>query len=51
MSLIDCFRKGLAPHLKALMGPWWFSQFDPALEVAQAARHSFEVDHMLSLFT
>ncbi|EEC72276.1 hypothetical protein OsI_05440 [Oryza sativa Indica Group] len=36
------FMKGLAPHLKALMGPWWFSQFDPALEVAQAARHSFE---------
>jgi len=25
------------------MGPWWFSQFDPAPEVAQAARRSFEV--------
>uniref|UniRef100_A0A0D9YKV3 E3 ubiquitin-protein ligase listerin n=1 Tax=Oryza glumipatula TaxID=40148 RepID=A0A0D9YKV3_9ORYZ len=41
-SLVKTVKKGLAPHLKALMGPWWFSQFDPALEVAQAARHSFE---------
>lgn len=37
------FRRGLAPHLKSLMGPWWFSQFDPASEVSQAARLSFEV--------
>ncbi|KAF0933682.1 hypothetical protein E2562_018911 [Oryza meyeriana var. granulata] len=41
-SLVKTVKKGLAPHLKYLMGPWWFSQFDPALEVAQAARHSFE---------
>uniref|UniRef100_J3L8F4 E3 ubiquitin-protein ligase listerin n=1 Tax=Oryza brachyantha TaxID=4533 RepID=J3L8F4_ORYBR len=41
-SLVKTVKKGLAPHLKSLMGPWWFSQFDPALEVAQAARHSFE---------
>ncbi|KAI5021498.1 hypothetical protein ZWY2020_058228 [Hordeum vulgare] len=39
--------KGLAPHLKSLMGPWWFCQFDPAAEVAQAARRSFEVLHMI----
>ncbi|KAG8079209.1 hypothetical protein GUJ93_ZPchr0007g4051 [Zizania palustris] len=41
-SLVKTVKKGLAPHLKSLMGPWWFSQFDPALDVAQAARHSFE---------
>ncbi|KAL5974682.1 hypothetical protein ACLOJK_031352 [Asimina triloba] len=34
--------RGLAPHLKSLMGPWWFSQFDPIPEVSQAARRSFE---------
>ncbi|KQK11843.1 E3 ubiquitin-protein ligase listerin [Brachypodium distachyon] len=41
-SLVMAVKKGLAPHLKSLMGPWWFSQFDPAAEVAQAARRSFE---------
>lgn len=41
-SLVTAVKKGLAPHLKSLMGPWWFSQFDPATEVAQAARRSFE---------
>lgn len=40
---ITFFRKGLAPHLKSLMGPWWFSQFDPIPEVSQAARRSLEV--------
>ena len=28
------------------MGPWWFSQFDPAAEDAQAAPRSFEVDNL-----
>ncbi|XBH75084.1 hypothetical protein VPH35_101901 [Triticum aestivum] len=41
-SLVTAVKKGLAPHLKSLMGPWWFSQFDPAAEVAQAGRRSFE---------
>ncbi|GJN07050.1 hypothetical protein PR202_ga24840 [Eleusine coracana subsp. coracana] len=41
-SLVRTVKKGIAPHLKSLMGPWWFSQFDPAPEVAQAARRSFE---------
>ncbi|CAO2145521.1 unnamed protein product [Urochloa humidicola] len=41
-SLVTTIKKGIAPHLKSLMGPWWFSQFDPAPEVAQAARRSFE---------
>ena len=47
--LFHCFRKGIAPHLKSLIGPWWFSQFDPAPEVAQAARRSFEVGARPSL--
>ncbi|KAE8816024.1 E3 ubiquitin-protein ligase listerin [Hordeum vulgare] len=46
-SLVTSVKKGLAPHLKSLMGPWWFCQFDPAAEVAQAARRSFEVLHMI----
>lgn len=37
------FRRGLAPHLKSLMGPWWYSQFDPIPEVSQSARRSLEV--------
>ncbi|CAA6669280.1 unnamed protein product [Spirodela intermedia] len=41
-NLVAAVRKGLAPHLKSLMGPWWFSQFDPVPEVAQAARRSLE---------
>ncbi|KAM0040615.1 putative transcription factor C2H2 family [Helianthus debilis subsp. tardiflorus] len=32
----------LAPHLKTLMGPWWYSQFDPVHEVSQAAKRSLE---------
>lgn len=34
--------RDLAPHLKFLMGPWWFSQFDSTLEVSQAAKRSFQ---------
>ncbi|KAJ9556872.1 hypothetical protein OSB04_011486, partial [Centaurea solstitialis] len=36
------FERDLAPHLKSLMGPWWFSQFDPVNEVSQAAKRSFQ---------
>jgi hypothetical protein len=36
-------RRDLAPHLKSLMGPWWFSQFDPVFEVSQAAKRSLQV--------
>ncbi|XP_051134250.1 E3 ubiquitin-protein ligase listerin isoform X2 [Andrographis paniculata] len=32
----------LAPHMKLLMGPWWFSQFDSVYEVSQAAKRSFQ---------
>lgn len=42
MSLVVAVRRGLAPHLKSLMGPWWLSQFDPIPEVSQAARRSLE---------
>ncbi|XP_008782594.2 E3 ubiquitin-protein ligase listerin isoform X1 [Phoenix dactylifera] len=41
-NLVIAIRRGLAPHLKSLMGPWWFSQFDPNPEVSQAARRSLE---------
>ncbi|XP_042375339.1 E3 ubiquitin-protein ligase listerin-like isoform X2 [Zingiber officinale] len=41
-ALVMAIRKGLAPHLKSLMGPWWFSQFDPVPEVSLAARLSLE---------
>lgn len=41
----------MAPHLKALMGPWWFSQFDPASEVSQAAKRSLQVCFWLSRAT
>ncbi|XP_068634592.1 E3 ubiquitin-protein ligase listerin [Aristolochia californica] len=40
--LVSTVRRGLAPHLKFLMGPWWFSQFDPVPEVSQAARQSLQ---------
>ncbi|XP_009417968.2 E3 ubiquitin-protein ligase listerin isoform X1 [Musa acuminata AAA Group] len=41
-SLVNAIRRGLAPHLKSLMGPWWYSQFDPIPEVSQSARRSLE---------
>ncbi|PKA66874.1 E3 ubiquitin-protein ligase listerin [Apostasia shenzhenica] len=41
-SLVTVVRRGLAPHLKSLMGPWWFAQFDPIVDVSQAARRSLE---------
>lgn len=36
-------RRDLAPYLKSLMGPWWFSQFDTVPEVSLAAKRSLEV--------
>ncbi|XP_043725325.1 E3 ubiquitin-protein ligase listerin isoform X2 [Telopea speciosissima] len=41
-SLVITVGRGLAPHLKSLMGPWWFSQFDPVPEVSQSARQSLQ---------
>ncbi|XP_057483183.1 E3 ubiquitin-protein ligase listerin-like isoform X2 [Actinidia eriantha] len=40
--LVAAVGRDLAPHLKSLMGPWWVSQFDPASEVSQAAKRSFQ---------
>ncbi|KAG0483594.1 hypothetical protein HPP92_011678 [Vanilla planifolia] len=47
-SIVAVVRKGLAPHLKSLMGPWWFAQFDPVPEVSQAARFSLEAAFVTS---
>ncbi|KAK8683673.1 hypothetical protein V6N13_039726 [Hibiscus sabdariffa] len=41
-NLVTAVGRDLAPHLKSLMGPWWFSQFDPSSEVSQAAKHSLQ---------
>ncbi|XAR60796.1 hypothetical protein NMG60_11034310 [Bertholletia excelsa] len=40
--LVATVGRDLAPQLKSLMGPWWFSQFDPASEVSQAAKRSLQ---------
>nr|POE93882.1 e3 ubiquitin-protein ligase listerin [Quercus suber] len=42
-NLVITVGRDLAPHLKSLMGPWWFSQFDPVFEVPQAAKWSLQV--------
>ncbi|KAK3022955.1 hypothetical protein RJ639_046773 [Escallonia herrerae] len=42
-NLILVVGRDLALHLKSLMGPWWFSQFDPVYEVSQAAKRSLQV--------
>ncbi|XP_010535346.1 PREDICTED: LOW QUALITY PROTEIN: E3 ubiquitin-protein ligase listerin [Tarenaya hassleriana] len=41
-NIVTVVRRDLAPHLKSIMGPWWFSQFDLASEVSQAAKSSFQ---------
>ncbi|XP_059429493.1 E3 ubiquitin-protein ligase listerin [Corylus avellana] len=41
-NLVVAVGRDLAPHLKSLMGPWWFSQFDPVFEVSQAAKRSLQ---------
>ncbi|CAI5530699.1 unnamed protein product [Closterium sp. Naga37s-1] len=40
--LVKGVGKGLAPHLKQLMGPWWVAQFDSSRDVAAAASLSFQ---------
>lgn len=40
--LVFTVGRDLAPHLKSLMGPWWFSQFDSNSEVSQAAKRSLQ---------
>ncbi|CAM8955449.1 unnamed protein product [Rhodiola kirilowii] len=42
-SIVSTVGRDLAPHLKILMGPWWFSQFDSVSEVSQAAKRSLQV--------
>ncbi|OMO82940.1 Zinc finger, RING-type [Corchorus capsularis] len=41
-NIVTAVGRELAPHLKSLMGPWWFSQFDPSSEVSQAAKRSLQ---------
>lgn len=41
-NLVGVVGRDVAPYLKSLMGPWWFSQFDTAYEVSQAAKRSFQ---------
>ncbi|XP_024020214.1 E3 ubiquitin-protein ligase listerin isoform X1 [Morus notabilis] len=41
-NLVTAAGRDIAPHLKSLMGPWWFSQFDSISEVSQAAKLSFQ---------
>ncbi|KAG8387925.1 hypothetical protein BUALT_Bualt02G0072000 [Buddleja alternifolia] len=41
-NLVNAVGRDLAPHLKSLIGPWWFSQFDSVYEVSQAAKRSFQ---------
>ncbi|WOH01951.1 hypothetical protein DCAR_0521338 [Daucus carota subsp. sativus] len=41
-NLVTVVGRGLAPHLKSLMGPWWLSQFDPVNDVSQAAKQSLQ---------
>ncbi|KAL0389110.1 UNVERIFIED_CONTAM: E3 ubiquitin-protein ligase listerin [Sesamum calycinum] len=41
-NLVVAVGRDLAPHLKPLIGPWWFSQFDSIYEVSQAAKRSFQ---------
>ncbi|WCJ34820.1 E3 ubiquitin-protein ligase listerin [Euphorbia peplus] len=41
-SLVVAVGRDIAPHLKSLMGPWWFSQFDSVSEVSLAAKRSLQ---------
>ncbi|KAL1217589.1 E3 ubiquitin-protein ligase listerin [Cardamine amara subsp. amara] len=41
-NVVTGIGRDLAPHLKSIMGPWWFSQFDLASEVSQAAKSSLQ---------
>ncbi|KAF7816195.1 E3 ubiquitin-protein ligase listerin [Senna tora] len=41
-NIVTLIGRDLALHLKTLIGPWWFSQFDPVSEVSQAAKRSFQ---------
>ncbi|XP_074269259.1 E3 ubiquitin-protein ligase listerin [Silene latifolia] len=42
-SLVTAAGRELAVHLKSLMGPWWFGQFDSVSEVSVAAKRSLQV--------
>lgn len=35
--------KAVAPHLRALIGPWWLAQHDPHADAAATTRVAFQV--------
>ncbi|KXZ44895.1 hypothetical protein GPECTOR_61g848 [Gonium pectorale] len=39
--LLASLGKAIAPHLKALMGPWWLAMYDPYGDAAAASRAAF----------
>jgi E3 ubiquitin-protein ligase listerin len=39
-ALAAAVGKALAPHLRALLPPWWLAAFDPYADVAAAARRT-----------
>ncbi|KAK4274883.1 hypothetical protein QN277_018048 [Acacia crassicarpa] len=41
-NIVTLIGRDLALHLKTLIGPWWFSQFDPVPEISLAAKRSFQ---------
>ncbi|KAK2652877.1 hypothetical protein Ddye_012733 [Dipteronia dyeriana] len=41
-NLVTAVGRDLALHLKSLMGPWWFAQFDANSEVSHAAKRSLQ---------
>jgi len=41
--LVVKVKKGIAPHLKSLMGNWLCCMFDPNKEVSRLANDAFEV--------
>lgn len=41
----------LAPHLKALIGPWIVARFDPRSDISKAAIESFRVRRYRFIYT
>eukprot|EP00897_Mesotaenium_endlicherianum_P000352 jgi/Mesen1/10317/ME000079S09730 len=41
-ALARSIGRGLAVHIRGLMGAWWVALFDPSKEVAAAARRAFQ---------
>ncbi|KAL0419279.1 UNVERIFIED_CONTAM: E3 ubiquitin-protein ligase listerin [Sesamum radiatum] len=46
-NLVVAVGRDLAPHLKPLIGPWWFSQFDSIYEVLKLQNGRFRIRWLL----